>query len=304
MDLSRAVVYRGFNLNGVTQIAAQERMYGSAIESVRMGNVQGIGWTEKRSLGDGNDASDVYLGARRVQLTGHIYGRTRAELFDFQQDLVTVLSPTSSYMSNPAEFGYNPMYYAVPTEDTAYAADTNGDRLRTLYMNLRPLATPAVDILRDAIGGQDDLGTGISWASTLEAKDPRIYVFPDKEVNIYAFSGVTSSGTFHNRGDYPAPLNMMLVVPAFTPAAFHFTGGGSSMYIDVPTSSVQQAYRYDGYLRVLTVETNGVEVLRMDQLRFVNETTHPMIQPGHSAWSFEGPALAPGSRMFWSEAYS
>lgn len=303
MDLSRAIVYRGFNLNGVTQYAAQTMWYGSMVESVRMGNVPGVGWTEKRSLGDGNDASDVFLGTRRVQLQGHVYGRVLAEMFDFQQELMTVLSPTASYMANPAEFGYNPLYYAVPTLDVTWLPDENGDRLRTLYVNVRPLATPSVDIIRDSTGGQPDLGAGIAWSVTLEAKDPRVYVFPDREVSLYG-AGPPYNGTFNNRGDYPSPLNILLVVPANTTATYQFTGGGSNMYIDIPTSSVQQAFRYDGYLRVLTVESNGTEVLRMDLLRFVNETTHPAIQPGNSDWTFTGPGLAPGSRLFWSEAYS
>lgn len=303
MDLSRAIIYRGFNLNGVAQFAAQTKWYGSIVESVRMGNVPGVGWSEKRSLGDGNDASDVFLGPRRVQLQGHVYGRVRAEMFDFQQELMTVLSPTASYMANPAEFGYNPLYYAVPTLDVSWVPDTNGDRLRTLYVNVRPLSTPSMDIVRDSTGGQDDLGAGIAWTSTLEAKDPRVYVFPDMEVSLYA-PGPPSAGTFNNRGDYPSPLNILLVVPANTTGPYQFNGGGSNMYIDVPTSSIQQAFRYDGYLRVLTVESNGTEVLRMDLLRFVNETTHPSIKPGVSEWTFTGPGLAPGSRLFWSEAYS
>lgn len=301
MDLTRAVIYRGLNLNGVAQLAAGERLYGSQISNVRMGNVPGVGWTEKRSLGDGNDASDVFLGPRRVLISGHIYGRTRAEMFDFQQDLVTALSPTASYNSNPAEFGYNPMYYAVPTEDTEWDQDPSGDRLRTLYMNLRPLATPSVDILRDASGGLDEFGSGIAWSSVLEAKDPRVYVFPDREVPLW---GLGDAGVFANRGDYPAPLNMILVTLAGTSGNYHFVGAGSDMNIYIPNSSVRQIIRYDGYLRVLTMETNGQEVLRMDLLTFANATTHPAVLPGASAWSGSGPQLDAGSRLFWAEAYS
>ena len=64
-------------------------------------------------------------------------------MFDFQQQLLTVLSPTASYQASPAEFGFNPLYYSVPTEDTAFELDENGDRLRILLVNARPLATPA-----------------------------------------------------------------------------------------------------------------------------------------------------------------
>ena len=300
MDLSRAVMYRGLNLNGCAQIAQGQRLYGSLLGSVQMGNVPGVGWTEKRSLGDGNDASDVFLGARRIFLTGHLYGRSRAEMFDFQQVLVTALSPTAAYNATPADFGYNPLYYSVPTEDTAYDEDINGDRLRVLYVLVRPLATPTVDINRDASGGQDDLGSGIAWSSVLEAKDPRIYVFPDREVSLDG----TDSGTFVNRGDYPAPLNFLLVAPAGAGGTFTFVGAGTNMHIDIPAATVQQVFRYDGYLHVLTVETNGVEVLRMDLLTFVNETTHPVVQSGSSEWTATGPALTTGSRLFWAEAYS
>jgi hypothetical protein len=300
LDLTRAVMYRGLDLNGCAQIAQGQRLYGSLLQSVQMGNVPGVGWTEKRSLGDGNDASDVYLGPRRIFLSGHLYGRTRAEMFDFQQVLVTALSPTAAYNDTPADFGYNPLYYSVPTADEAFEEDVNGDRLRVLFVNARPLATPTVDINRDASGGQDNLGSGIAWASVLEAKDPRVYVFPDREVNLDG----TDSGTFANRGDYPAPLNFLLVAPAGAGGTFHFDGALTVMDIVIPAATVQQTFRYDGYLHVLTVETNGLEVLRMDLLKFVNETTHPVVQPGSSGWSATGPALAAGSRLFWAEAYS
>lgn len=294
-------MYRGFNLNGVSQLASGERLYGAQIANVKMGNVPGVGWTEKRALGDGNDASDIYLGPRRVFLSGHLYGRTRAEMFDLQQQLVTVLSPTAAYNESPADFGYNALYYAVPTDDTGYALDSNGDRLRTLYVNARPLATPTVDINRDASGGQDDLGSGMAWSGVLECKDPRVYVYPDKTANLDG----SDSGTFVNRGDYPAPLNFLLVKAAGGSGSYHFVGAGTDMTISIPAATVQQVFRYDGYLRVLTVETNGVEVLRMDLLSFANETTHPFVQPGTSpTWTGTGPALAAGSRLFWAEAYS
>jgi hypothetical protein len=300
VDLSRAVIYRGFDLNGAAQLAPGERLIGSLLQSVQMGNVPGIGWVEKRSLGDGNDASDVYLGGRRVFLSGHLYGRTRGEMFDLQQTLVTTLSPTAAYNANPADFGYNPLYYTVPTEDADFDLNVEGDRLRILYLNLRPLATPTVDINRDASGGKDELGSGIAWQSVLEAKDPRVYVFPDREVDLTA----ALSGRFHNRGDYPAPLNILLVVPASSGGTFTFVGAGTDMRIAIPAASVRQVFRYDGYLHVLTVETNGLEVLRMDLLSFVNETTHPVVPPGPSDWTATGPPLDYGSRLFWAEAYS
>lgn len=301
MDLSRAVIYRGLDLNGAAQLGATERIYGSMIGSCQMGNVAGVGWTEKRSLGDGNDASDVFLGPRRVMLSGHVYGRTRAEMFDFQQVVLTTLSPTSAYNSSPSDFGYNPLYYSAPTEDADYP-EVGGIRLRALYMNLRPLATPTVSIIRDATGGREEGGGGIAWESVLEAKDPRVYVFPDREVDLEGPG--EESGDFFNRGDYPAPLNITLVVAASTSGTFHFVGAGSNMRITVPSASVQQVFRYDGYLHVLTVETNGLVALRMDLLQFVNETTHPVVQPGTSSWTTDGPALAAGSRLLWAEAYS
>jgi len=114
----------------------------------------------------------------------------------------------------------------------------------------------------------------------------------------------TDSGTFANRGDYPAPLNLLLVASAGAARNYHFVGAGTDMFIDIPAATVAQVLRYDGYLHVLTVETNGVEVLRMDLLRFQNETTHPVVQPGSSGWTGTGSAIATGSRLFWAEAYS
>jgi hypothetical protein len=300
VDLTRPVVYRAFDLNSAGQLAPGERLSGCLLDSIRMGNVPGIGWTEKRALGDGMDASDIFLGARRVFMSGYIYGRSRAEAFDLQQNMLTALSPTAAYNSNPSEFGYNPLSYFIPTNDSDFDPGSDGVRVRPVYVNVRPLATPTVDVVRDASSGQDVKGTGLPWTSVLEAKDPRVYVAPDKTFNLDG----SDSGTFNNRGDYPAPLNIILVANAGTTGSYHFNGGGSEMVITIQGSTVQGIYRYDGYLRILTLQTNALDVLRMDLLSFNNSTTHPIVMPGTSTWTGTGPALATGSRLFYAEAFS
>lgn len=285
MDLSGPIFYRGFALNNAKESLG--RLSGCAIERVTYSNVSGIGYTEKRAMGDGNDAGDVFLSARRIQLTGTLYALTRPALYDLKQEMVAAFTPTLAYTEAPHDFGYLPLYWEEPTEKQ----NLWPTKVRNLYANVRPLALPLFEIVRDRTGGANDRGASLPFQVTVEARDPRIYVDPAVAAFFYPNRDQGGGGAVYNRGDYPAPLNVLLEINGGSARVWRYTGGGSIMEIKIPATANKQIFRYSSALKILTVEEEGVEYLRMDLLDFVAENTHPEIAPGSSDWSWTiGPA--------------
>lgn len=311
MDLTRQVTYRTLSLNGEQFFNQGEPSEGNMLTRVEWQPVGAQGYTEKRSLDDGRDASDVYLDGRRLLLTGVTYGHSRSDMFDRLQDLKSALLPTAAFADDPGNYGYMPLDYYEPTENLADWP--TGER--HLYVNVRPASGIGFVIDRDQSGGKELRGNAVGWTSVLEAKDPRVYVSPTVFVD-FATNDTNESGSLLNRGDYPAPLNIMLVVQTQAkPGFFVFTGAGTVMTIAIPQSPNTQTIRYNGVLKVLTVETLGIEVNRRDLLSFAAEQTHPKVLPGISAyswtsvWSGGGSTymtipMANGSRMFYAESFA
>lgn len=301
MDLSRTVAYRGLALNTVT-IEPNGRLSGIQLSEANYGSVAGVGYTEKRALGDGRDASDVFLDGRRIMLRGAVYGVSRAGLYDQLQSLSSALLPTAAYADEPTEYGYMPLTFWRPT--LALADWSTGSI--PLLINCRPLASPTFGITRDATGGEEERGGSIPFQVMLEAKDPRIYADVESEVNI-ADEDTSHAGSFANRGDYPSPLNVLLVVSAHVGAgSWTLTAGGSQLRITLPASANTIIFRYEGARRILTTEENGEENMRMDLLTFLAETTHPRVQPGVSAWSWTSGVvpMQVNSRFWFNEAFA
>lgn len=291
-DLTRPISYRGLQLNDAGPVQGTDKIVGVQIDRFYMGPVQGIGYTEKRALDDGRDASDVYLDGRRIALSGTVYGFTRADGFDRKGELMAALTPTGAYLEEPGDKGYLPLEWDEPTNDTDFDVDGDGLRYRHKYANVRPLAVPEQDMIRDRTGGDNAKGLSVPFTAMFEAVDPRIYgdriqVFFDDIDNVAHTKNATAQ-TFRNRGKYPAPLNLLFVVPAAQakPGILLLTAGGSIMRIVIPQSANEQVFRYNGIKKVLTVEELSMEITRRDLLTFDSETTHPKIPPGDSAWSF------------------
>jgi hypothetical protein len=294
VDLLKPVTYRGININDAGVVAGTSMLNGIGVDQCVFHPVGGVGYTEKKSLGDGRNSSDVFLDGRRISLAGTIYATSRSSAFDLKQELMAALTPTGAYLEDPGAYGYLPLAWYEPTADTAFVVDTDGLRYRHVYSNVRPLSTPNFIVDRDRIGGVESRGLTIPWQCQFEAIDPRIY---GDEVLVYlsdvdnaAHTKNAAAQTFTNRGNYPAPLNLLMVIAANRPKPgfLKLTAGGSIMRIAIPISTHEQVFRYSGTLGVLTVEDSvtGVETLRQDLLVFLSNTTDPLIMPGSSAWSF------------------
>lgn len=323
MDLSRPVAYRGLALNDAVPAIGSGRITGNLIDDVSIGAVNGVGYSEKRSMADGRDVSDVFLDGRRIVMSGTVYGTDLADTHDRFQQLRSILTPTAAFSDEPGAYGYLPLSWDEPTGDTRFLADPGGViRYRHLYANVRPMASPELRVNRDRSGGRPTLGSGFPFQVVFDAKDPRLYIAPEVMAD-YTDNTTGQAGNWVNRGDYPAPLNVLLITAPHSAKDGQFTlvAGGSTMNIILAKSVNQSIYRYDGTLKILTVEENAIEVLRMDLLVFPAENTHPLIQPNppvpagsSSPWSISTvitvdathqvvPLLA-NSRMWFNEAYA
>jgi hypothetical protein len=317
MDLSKAISYRGLNINDVVQ--TQKRLIGFSVENVDYSSVQGVGYTEKRAAGDGLHASDVYLGPRQINLRGLIYATTKAELFDRLHVLKAVFSPTSAYQEAPGDKGFLPLTFTQPTLDVTSFPGGN----IPLFINARPLGLPQFSIDRDRLVSSDHptRTTALPWQVSLFAADPRMYVYPEREDPIAgAAVGTPQNPKLRaiNRGDYETPLNVMLVIGSTAPAKGQFvlSAFGTTMIISI-LAEANRIYRYRGTDRVLTVQdsswSGNPEVLRMDLLSWTTKSHNLMVparinpptRPFYSEYTYTcTAALAAGSRLWWNEAFA
>jgi hypothetical protein len=310
------VRYNGVDLN-TTVPAGEGKRYGNQLEAVDFGRSQARAYTAPRAQDDGLDASDVFMGPRYINLTGATYGSSPGDLHDRLQGVRTALTPTVAYNTDEPDYGYIPLEFVLPTEHR----DDFPDGTRLLQFFARPTGQPQFVLQRDgggAIGAAGpEKGGGIMWRSTLECKDPRMYVRPQ---TLVPWTAATPAGgsPLVNRGDYPAPLDILIVLGAATTlatAAVQIDVGLSNMTILMWTVGppavgfpVGTIFRYSSAINVLTVQTptDLTDVTRMDLLQWRNNTSKPFVQPGDSTFAVRptGVTLGNGTRFMYNESFA
>jgi hypothetical protein len=304
VDLTQPVGYRGFAANSISMAQPAGANTGCMIERASYSNVQGVGYTEKRALGDGLDAADVFLSGRRITLNGTLHGETPGALFDLKQELLAAFNPTLAYGEAPYNFGFMPLDWFEPSA----REDDFPDGWRHVYANVRPIALPSFDVIRDRLGYPNPgKGLALEWGVMVEAKDPRIYLMLDPATEVFFTMGTdtSGSGSWLNRGDYPAPMYVLLDVGVTTTTTYwHFTGGGATLTLTVPVMPTGGVIRYDGNLKIVTLTQNNIETLRMDLLDLDNEQQHPLIQPGWTDWGWNRDSIVPPATLMAPESDS
>lgn len=304
MDLKRPVTYRGLVLNSAAGgPGGNNPIDGLRLTRAQYSDVSVHGYVEKRSLDDGFDASDVFIGMRDISLQGEVFARDKALLFDYLDTLRVKFTPTDAYNESPYEQGYLPLGFEVPTKFTTYWP--SGYIPRVIYC--RPAAQPSYSIDVQAIKGRDSDGYVVPFDVRLQAKDPRFYLYAPIEVQC---AGTGATGTLVNRGNYPAPLNFVLQRSASetAEATYTFVGMGTNMQVTIPAGSQTRTLRVDSIKKVVTLTVGATETLRMDLIEFIGDTTWPKVPPtpeGDSPAGFEwtcSPALT-NSRFFYNEAW-
>jgi hypothetical protein len=273
MDLTRPVVYRGFNLNTTTTVPGQgigTGLSGCVLDAFDPSDVDVVQYMEKRSQGDGMDASQPFLGARRIQMAGTLYALTRGLMYDALWELRAAMHAPLAYLDEPAGKGFQPLYFSVPTNRvTDYPASA---------IDMRVLAMPKAfeaNISRDLVGGEDDDSLALPWQATMVCKDP--YFMGEQPQLVDLSGGGTISGDFEHRGNAPSPLNMAIQVGTAA-GTILLTAGGTTLTITVPAGANARIFRYKGDEKLLTLE-DGTELPRMDLLT-LGSTYHPLVPVG------------------------
>ena len=301
MDLSRDITYRSVNLNSIDALAPETALGGYSVNDVRWVDVEGWGYREKRSLGDGYDTSRVYLGMRTLILRGTIYGQNKAELHDRVRTIRALFTPTLAYAEDDSVDGYLPMTFDIPTEDTG----TWATGYIPVKIGVRPVDQPGFLFVREQAYGRDTKGYSMPYEVRLEARDPRVYAQSTTDIACTATSG---SGSATNNGDYPAPLNAILAKGSGATGAstITLTGFGTVMTVTIPASSNDRQVNVDSERKVVTLVDNGVETLRMDLIEFAAGYTWPLVQPGANNydWTGTGSAPAAGSKFWYYETFA
>lgn len=304
VDTTKTISSRGYVFNDPDiqfdplDGAAGSGAQGSVVDSFDISDVDIVQFMEKRALDDGMDASDVFQGARRVRMTGTLYGKTRALFYDEIDDFMAATAAVLAQRDEPANHGYVPLYFSKPTNRAAYAADSY---TIDLFVNALPRVRH-VAIERDSQGGLPNKGLAATWSATWLLKDPTLYGVTPIDVDL---SGGNASGTWTNRGNYISRLNALIVVGSAS-GSITIAAGDATIVITVPASSGNRTIRYDGREKLLTFEENSVEVLRFDLLGLDSAGAHPTVPPGDSVYTVTFTSVTPqtGSHMWFYEAYA
>lgn len=281
-------------------IVPAQGITGCQVDSFDASDVDVTQYTEKRAQQDGIDASNVFFGQRRIRIAGTLYGTTRALFFDKLNDFRVAFNPTLAYRESPADKGYRPMYWSVPTNRTS---EFPANEIDQMVMALPHRVQYVID--RDQTGGKDTDPLGMRWQVLMVCKDPSISAQVPQYV---AFTPtINAVGNFTNRGSYHAPLNMLFEV---TGAAGIITvaAGGSTFTITVPSSTGNRIIRFKAGDNIITSEESGIEGKVRSWLVFQNNTSWPIVPAGVSPYSVVfsgGIALAnSGSQMWFTEEYA
>lgn len=196
MDTTRDIIYRNFKLNDAaiaTSIDSADGLgkgiAGCVIDDFDPDDVDVVQFSEKRAEADGLDVGTPFLGGRRIRLSGTIYGKTRALCYDLLFQLRSILSPVMASREIPGDKGYLPMYFAVPTNDTANFP-SGARELRALVMP-KQFRGP---INRDQHGGGDGDALAISWSALLLMRDPNFEGETPQDI-YFTDTVITSGGT-------------------------------------------------------------------------------------------------------------
>jgi hypothetical protein len=174
IDTTRDIIYRNFKLNDSEAAASIDPgdglvkgITGCVVDDFDPDDLDVVQFSEKRAEADGMDVGTPFLGGRRIRLQGTVYGKTRALCYDNVLALRAAMAPVLASREIPGDKGYLPLYFSVPTNDTANFP--SGAR------EMRALVMPKVfraPMNRDQHGGVDSDGLAVAWNAMFVMRDP------------------------------------------------------------------------------------------------------------------------------------
>jgi len=273
VDFTKPITFNSLGINTLVGAPTGKAQSGYLLEQFDQSNLEIAAYAEKRALTDGIDASDVYLGRRRINAIVTVFGSTQGDFWDKQQDLLAAFSPTVAYTADTANLGFLPFDFYQPTADIAtWPTSAYPDGIPLRYY-LRPSQPPAYNARRDELGGTPALGLSNKYALALVARDPR-------KVAITATSSTASSVT--NLGDYPAVPTIVWVSTTVT-GDLTITIGAAVLSVNIDATST--TYTFDCNLKAFY---KGATI-RMDLM--YHNSKFPTLAPGTNGITVSGGAV-------------
>jgi hypothetical protein len=303
VDLREGITYGGsYDLNDAS--VSGGKIEGNQINALNISPVSVVGYTEKKAIDKGLDASDIYSAARTVRIEGQTSGASIAATYDAFQELLAALSPDESFRADEDDKGYLPLAGYIPTEDSSFPESERdpGFYLIPVVIFCRPKNPPAFDFNRDRVGGRaPKRGSSIPWDVVLEAKDPRIYI---NDLQSIALASTGDTGTLDNRGRFPTPLSVTLNIEANqTASAFTLTVPGTEMEIAIPHSVSTQVFWYDGYRKVLYRKIGSGAFTKAMSYLTIDNPAEALPEGGAYTWTLDNDVLAADSAIEYFEAW-
>jgi hypothetical protein len=239
MDTTRDILYRGYYLNlstiadGALPDGPAQGLSGCVVDDFDPDDLDVIQFMEKRAEADGMDVGNPFLGGRRIRMAGTVYGQSRALAYDEMMTLRAILNPVLAQREIPDDHGFLPLYFSIPTNDTANFPSGARD-MRALVMP----KTFHCPINRDEHGGVDTDQLAFNWSAVFVMRDPQ---FEGETAQTVTFADTTTSpttytGTFLNRGTYVSPLNLIFRVGSEA-GTIAISAGGSIATVTIPVST-------------------------------------------------------------------
>jgi hypothetical protein len=175
MDTTQDIIYRNYKVNDQTVADSVDSsdgigkgISGSVVDYFDPDDMDVVQFSEKRAEADGMDVGNPFLGGRRIRLAGTVYGKSRGLCYDALAQLRKAMNATLAARESPADKGYVPLYFSVPTNDTG--------NFPSGHIDMRALAMPKAfraPINRDQHGGNEDSDAlAIPWSAVMVMRDP------------------------------------------------------------------------------------------------------------------------------------
>lgn len=291
MDLSASIDFDGFSANTVTRGAGGVPMSGYLVDEVDTSDVEIAAYAEKLALTDGIAASDVYLGRRRIRMIVSVFGSTKGDFWDKQQDLLSAFSPTLSFAADSANLGFRPLNFFQPTANiSTWPVSTYPNGIPLRYY-VRPAALPSYTIRRDDLGGVAGGGLSLRYSIQLTARDPRKVTQAESSSNV--FNGYS--------GDYPVLADIVIVSGSATGDG-SLSIAGNLLSVNIDAASTTYTFRSLG-LQFYKGATQRDDLMYSNTTPFIFDEDHAgattaggvlnLITPGNGTYSYR-----------WREAFA
>lgn len=286
MDFTKPITFSSLDINTVSRGPTGAAMSGYQLDSFDQSNVEVAAFAEKRALRDGVDASDVYLGRRRVSAIVTVFGSTLGDFWDKTQALLAAFSPTLAFDEREDQLGFLAFDFFQPTADiVTWPTSAYPDGIPLRYY-LRPSAPPAYISRRDFSGGTPGLGLSNQYNLSLVARRPG-------KVSV---SQATTTSDATNLGDYPTR-------PSIVISSSSATGNASIQFTNSPHAAESLLITIDAASATYTADCDrGLfykgSTVRMDLVRA--GSVFPTLYPGVNVKVSTGALVnANSSVVFW-----